>query len=117
MSEETKKEYTNEMRGTLCAEAERKNDKAPVATGTVTISGVELRIAMWPKRVASPNSKAAGRTYWPIAVEYKQGATHFLAKVAPSNVLVTGATADAAGSAPAPGEAPTPSVAVDDIPF
>ena len=119
MSEETKKEYTNEMRGTLWAEAERKNDKAPAATGTVTISGVELRIAMWPKRVASPNSKAAGRAYWPIAVEYKQGATHFLAKVAPSNVLVTGATADAAGSAPVPvpGEAPTPSVAVDDMPF
>ena len=47
MSEE-KKEYSNEMRGTLWAETERKNDKAPIATGSITISGVELRLALWP---------------------------------------------------------------------
>ena len=33
MSEE-KKEYDNEMRGTLWNEAERKNDKAPCAPAT-----------------------------------------------------------------------------------
>jgi hypothetical protein len=40
------KEYDNEMRGTLFEETQRTNDKSPIATGTVTISGVELRVAM-----------------------------------------------------------------------
>ena len=99
MSEE-KKEYSNEMRGTLWAEPERTNDKAPVASGTVTISGLELRIAMWPARVASQTSKAAGKKYWPIAVEYKQGTQFVLAKVSPADIVVPKAIGTEAGGAP-----------------
>ena len=99
MSDE-KKEYSNEMRGTLWAEAERSNEKAPVASGTVTISGLELRIAMWPARVASQTSKAAGKKYWPIAVEYKQGTQFVLAKVSPADIVVPKAIGTEAGGAP-----------------
>jgi len=99
MSDE-KKEYSNEMRGTLWAEPERTNDKAPVASGTVTISGLELRIAMWPARVASQTSKAAGKKYWPIAVEYKQGTQFVLAKVSPADIVVPKAIGTEAGGAP-----------------
>ena len=87
MSEETK-EYSNEMRGTLWAEAERSSEKAPVASGTITISGLELRIAMWPARIAGDGSKAAGKKYWPMSVEYKQGTRFVLAKVAPADIQV-----------------------------
>ena len=53
---EVKKEYDPEMRGALYEEAERKSDKSPIATGKITISGVELRIerdqnGMLPDRV------------------------------------------------------------------
>ena len=99
MSDE-KKEYSNEMRGTLWAETERSNEKAPVASGTVTISGLELRIAMWPARVASQTSKAAGKKYWPIAVEYKQGTQFVLAKVSPADIVVPKAIGTEAGGAP-----------------
>ena len=95
---EEKKEYSNEMRGTLWQEAERSNDKAPIATGTVTISGLELRIAMWPSRVAPQTSKAAGKKYWPVAVEYRQGTRYVLAKVSPADITVL-----AANGAPATG--------------
>lgn len=98
MSEETKKDYDNEMRGSLWEEKDRTNEKAPTATGTVTISGVELRVAMWPARVAGGSGKGAGKKYWPISVEYKQGTKFMLAKISPANVLVTGATAEAPGS-------------------
>lgn len=110
MSDE-KKEYTNEMRGTLWSEAERKNDKAPVASGTVTISGVELRIAMWAPRIAGGNGPGAGKKYWTIKVEYKQGTKFVLAKVNPANIVVTGAAASVGTATPA-AEAP-----VDDMPF
>lgn len=114
MSDE-KKEYSNEMRGTLWAESERTNDKAPVASGTVTISGLELRIAMWPARVASQTSKAAGKKYWPIAVEYKQGTQFVLAKVSPVDIVVPSAKSAVAGGAP--GSAPAAQGGVDDLPF
>jgi hypothetical protein len=114
MSDE-KKEYSNEMRGTLWAEPERTNDKAPVASGTVTISGLELRIAMWPARVASQASKAAGKKYWPIAVEYKQGTQFVLAKVSPVDIVVPAANGAAAGGVP--GVAPAAQGDVGDLPF
>lgn len=114
MSEEAKKDYDNEMRGSLWSEENRTNDKAPTATGTVTISGVELRLAMWPARVAGGSGKGAGKKYWPISVEYKQGTKFMLAKISPANVLVTGATAEAA-AAEAPGD--DKPVDVGDMPF
>lgn len=97
MSEE--KKYDPEMRGALYEESERKSDKSPIATGKITISGVELRIAMWPAQVSKGESK---KKYWPLKVEYRQGATKFLAPVSPANVTVTAATFD--GSAPGDGE-------------
>lgn len=102
---EAKKEYDPEMRGALYEEAERKNDKAPVATGKITISGVELRIAMWPAQVSKGEAK---RKYWPLKVEYRQGTTKFLAPVSPSQVTVTSASAAAPGddSAADPGDMP-----------
>lgn len=107
---ETKKEYDPEMRGALYEETERKSDKSPCATGKVTISGVELRIAMWPAQVSKGESK---KKYWPLKVEYKQGATKFLVPVSPADVTVTGATVDGAGAAPAGGE----NADVGDMPF
>ena len=105
-----KKDYDPEMRGALYEEAERKSDKSPVATGKITISGVELRIAMWPAQVSKGEAK---KKYWPLKVEYRQGTTKFLAPVSPSQVTVTGATADAPAAAPGDGESMDPG----DMPF
>lgn len=115
MSEQ--KVYSNEMRGSLWNEKDRKNDKAPTATGTITISGVELRVAMWPKRKAGGSGKRAGEDFWPLSVEYKQGTKFVLAKVAPENIVVTGATGtvDNAGASEEPGSGS--SGPVDDMPF
>ena len=125
MSDE-KKEYDPEMRGALYEDARHKEDeKYPVATGKVTISGVELRIAMWPSRVSSGEGR---KKYWPIKVEYKQGATRFLVPVSPAEVTATGiapaknagggAAADkeqSGGMGPADSPADTPDVG--DLPF
>lgn len=111
---EEKKEFSNEMRGSLWPEKDRKNDKAPAATGTITISGVELRVAMWPKRKAGGSGKRAGEDYWPISVEYKQGTKFVLAKVNPSNIVVTGAVAN---TEPGGGDAPAAEAPVSDLPF
>lgn len=102
--------YNPEMRGALYEEAERKSEKSPCATGKVTISGVELRVAMWPAQVSKGESK---KKYWPLKVEYRQGATKFLVPVSPADVTVTGATADGAGAARASGECAD----VGDMPF
>ena len=92
--EEQAKQYSDEMRGALfeIAQEERK-EKGPVATGTLTISGVKLRLAMWPARVAGGTGKGAGKKFWSVAVEYPQGARAFLAKCSPESVVVTGASA------------------------
>ena len=108
---EPKKDYDNEMRGTLWQETERKSEKSPAATGTVTISGLELRIAMWPVRVAGDGTKAAGKKYWPISVEYKQGTQFVLAKISPADITVTGSVAEVPGAGD--GAAADPA----DIPF
>ena len=110
---EEKKEYSNEMRGSLWPEKDRKNDKAPAATGTITISGVELRVAMWPKRKAGGSGKRAGEDFWPISVEYKQGTKFVLAKVNPADIVVNGATSAASSSETA---APASS-SIEDLPF
>jgi hypothetical protein len=112
MSEENKV-YSNEMRGSLWMEKERKSDKAPISAGTITISGVELRLAMWPKRKAGGTGKRAGEEFWPVSVEYKQGTKFVLAKVNPANIVVTGAAADAAADMPAAAAAAD----VDNVPF
>lgn len=88
---EVKKEWSNEMRGSLWAEDQRTNDKAPIASGTVTISGLDIRVAMWPARVAGGDGKGAGKKYWPISVEYKQGTRFVLAKVSPADIVVKAA--------------------------
>ena len=99
---EAKKEYDPEMRGALYEESERKSEKSPVATGKITISGVELRIAMWPAQVSKGEAK---KKYWPLKVEYRQGSTKFLVPVSPAQVTVTGATATGVAMAPGDGEA------------
>lgn len=108
MSEE--KKFDPEMRGALYEESDRKSDKSPVATGKITISGVELRIAMWPAQVTKGETK---KKYWPLKVEYRQGATKFLVPVLPANVTVTGATASGSDAAPGDGDAPQ----AGDMPF
>lgn len=115
MSEQ--KVYSNEMRGSLWTEKDRTNEKAPTATGTITVSGVELRIAMWPKRKAGGSGKRAGEDFCPLSVEYKQGTKFVLAKVSPANIVVTGATgqAESADKHDEPGSTETGSV--DDMPF
>ena len=100
MSEE--KKYDPEMRGALYEESERKSDKSPIATGKITISGVELRIAMWPSQVSKGEAK---KKYWPLKIEYKQGATKFLVPVSPANVTVTAATSAGSPAGEAPGDA------------
>lgn len=107
---EAKKEYDPEMRGALYEDADRKSDKSPIATGKIQISGVELRIAMWPSQVTKGEAK---KKYWPLKIEYRQGTSKFLAPVSPSQVTVTGATANASAAAPGEGE----NADVGDMPF
>ena len=114
--EEQAKQYSDEMRGALFEIApEERKEKGPVATGTLTISGVKLRLAMWPARVAGGTGKGAGKKFWSVAVEYPQGARAFLAKCSPASVVVTGAAAEVA---PAPGEGAAPAADdTGDMPF
>lgn len=109
------KEYSNEMRGTLWVldDSERKDkDKSPVATGKITISGVELRISMWGKKtVNKPGTKANGKAYMPLAIEYPRGAEKFLAAIRPADVTVTAAVADSQSKQSASSDD------VDDLPF
>lgn len=113
-----KKEFSNEMRGTLFVDDSRTNDKAPIATGTLTVSGVELQIAMWPSRVAGGTGKAAGKKFWPIAVEYRQGTKFFLAPVSPADVVVTAAQSRAAAAPAKDVAAVEPALPdVEDMPF
>jgi len=108
--EEQVKQYSDEMRGALFEIApEERKEKGPVATGTLTISGVKLRLAMWPARVAGGTGKGAGKKFWSVAVEYPQGARAFLAKCSPESVVVTGASAQ-------PGDVP-PADDNGDMPF
>lgn len=111
--EEQAKQYSDEMRGALFEIApEERKEKGPVATGSLTISGVKLRLAMWPARVAGGTGKGAGKKFWSVAVEYPQGARAFLAKCAPASVVVTGASAQ-------PGDMPASAGTDDagDMPF
>lgn len=109
------KEYSNEMRGTLWIldDSERKDkEKSPVATGKITISGVELRISMWGKKtVNKPGTKAHGKAYMPLSIEYPRGAEKFLAAIRPASVTVTSAVAEAQA------EKTVSSDDVDDLPF
>ena len=109
------KEYSNEMRGTLWIldDSERKDkEKSPVATDKITISGVELRISMWgKKKVDKPGTKAHGKTYMPLAIEYPRGAEKFLTAIRPADVTVTAAVAEE------PAEQTVSADDADDIPF
>jgi hypothetical protein len=69
---------------------------------------------MWPVRVAKDGTKAAGKKYWPISVEYKQGTQFVLAKVSPADIVVTEGVANVPGA----GDGETATVADPaDIPF
>lgn len=109
MSEE-KKEYDKEMRGALfeIPKAERV-ENGPIYRGKIRVSGVDLRVFMWPGRKAT-SGKAAGLNVYGLTVEYPQGAKHFLAKVSPANVVVTGAMGSEGGEGAASEE-------VGDMPF
>ena len=100
--EEQAKQYSDEMRGALfeIAQEDRK-EKGPVATGTLTIGGGKLRLAVWPARGAGGTGKGAGKKFWSVAVEYPQGARAFLAKCSPESVVVTGASAQLGDVPPA----------------
>lgn len=115
--DDDKKEYSDEMRGSLWADDARSNDKAPIATGTITISGLELRVAMWPARVAGGTGKGAGKKYWPLTVEYRQGTRFVLAKIAPENIVASGAFAPAVNSQTDEAQKPKAVAPVDDMPF
>ncbi len=43
-------EYDNELRGVLFPEEEKKSDRHPDFTGSVTVDGVDYRIAAWKRR-------------------------------------------------------------------
>lgn len=121
MAEEQKKDYDPEMRGALYEEKDRKSENSPISTGKVTISGLELRIAMWPSRMTKGGNGQQPKKYWPLKVEYRQGTKFVLARVNPKDITVAG-TAAAAGSeqAAAPASADTPgeeSTDVSDMPF
>ena len=106
------KKYDPEMRGAVYLDTERKNEKAPMATGTIQVSGVELRVAMWAAQVSKNNKK-----YWPITVEYKQGTKFMLAKIKPENVVVTGASATAVSEVASDATPDAGAGKVEDLPF
>ena len=112
MSEE-RREYDPEMRGALYEETDRKNEKSPIATGKITVSGVELRVAMWGAQVSKGEAK---KKYWPLKVEYRQGTRFVLAKVKPENIVVAGAAAVVEGAPAAHGAGGEPAD-VGDMPF
>lgn len=111
MAEE--KKFDNEMRGTFW-ENDRRGENGPVMKGTMQISGVMLRVIMWPKRTAPEKDGKPARVYVPFSVEYPQGATRFLSPVNPANVVVTGAEA---GSGGADADGADAAGTVDDMPF
>lgn len=91
---EKEKKYDNNMRGALFR-ADRKNDRAPIASGTLTVEGVELHLSVWPKCTSK-----GGCEYNPVSVEYKFGEPR---KLAPFD---------------APAETPaTPAQDAGDLPF
>ena len=108
-----KRQYDDEMRFTLYENDDRKNnEKAPAMTGVGKISGVEIRVALWPSMV----SQNTGKKYWSGRFEYKQGTKWMLAKISPANVVVTGATAQVEDK-PADGTAAADQTDVGDMPF
>lgn len=116
---DNKKEYDPEMRGVLYEDSRHKdNDSYPVATGKITIHGVELRIAMWSSRVSAGEGK---KKYWPVKVEYKQGATRFLVPVSPAEVTAIGIapakSADGVAAETAPSNGSGETSDVGDLPF
>lgn len=108
------KEYSNDMRGTLwLVDESDQKEKSPIAKGKITVSGVELMVSMWPKRkVDKAGSKAYGKTYMSLSIEYPKGATKFLAGVRPADVTVTSAVSDQTNASDS-----IDSADADDIPF
>lgn len=108
MSEE--KKHNRDMTVSLFPEENRK-ENGPDMTGTITIAGVELRIAVWPAQ----KGKNSGKMFRSGKVEYKQGATKFLVPVSPSALQITGATATTEPSADA--QPASDGGEVNDMPF
>lgn len=90
MSEQRK--GNNEGWGALFQE-QNKAEKGPDMSGTITISGLEMRIAVWPSRKAQ---KEGGKNYRPVKIEYKQGSEWVLVRCRPSDIVATGAAASTA---------------------
>ena len=103
--------FSEEMRGTLWKNEGEKKDKAPDYTGTATISGVKVRIAMWGPQVAPKSQKK----YLSLRFEYPQGTTRFLVPVRPCDVVADGGTASP--SSPGAGEGGKSEQDPEDIPF
>lgn len=111
------KSSANDMHGALwpIAESERR-DRGPVATGTITVSGVPLRIALWSRRIVDkPGSRANGKAYMPVSVEYPKGAAAFLVGVRPADITVTAATAS--GNQPSGQGVAGADIQDEDLPF
>lgn len=60
-------EYDDELRGVLFPEREKKSDRHPDFTGTVTVEGKEYRVAAWKRA-----TKSDGRPFLSFTLEEKQ---------------------------------------------
>lgn len=78
----------------------------PIMHVALTVCGVNLNLAVWPKK-ASPN----GTVYWPVTGDYSRNETKRLVDVTP--VMNASAAQTVAPQAPQP-TAPQPTVAASD---
>ena len=60
-------EYDNNNRGALFKAKEKKGEKSPDYTGTITVNNVEMKLSAWIKE------SKAGTKYFSLAVSDKDG--------------------------------------------
>lgn len=108
MSEEKKEK--RDMTISLFPEENRK-ENGPDMTGVAVIAGVELRVAVWPARKAA----GSGKVYRSGKLEYKRGATKFLAPISPADI--TGANVAVKTSTTSGQSEGSAAAAADDMPF
>jgi len=97
----------NEMRGAFFKNENRTKDNSPIMYGTITVSGTELRVSIFP---AAKSPK--GNVYYSAAVEYGREEKRRLVDVMP--MVGNGETQS---PAPTNVEKPPSSAASDDLPF